>query len=45
MPNRLLMNFAWPTTSRFATHRALPFLTISVASIPRMVRHAVGNEP
>jgi hypothetical protein len=37
MPNKLLMNFTWPTTLPFATHFALPFLNISIASIPERV--------
>jgi hypothetical protein len=44
MPNKLLTNITWPITSPFATHLALPFLTISIASIPRKVRHAVSSE-
>jgi hypothetical protein len=45
MPNKLLMKFTWPATLPLATHFALPFLNISIASIPRKVRHAVGSEP
>ena len=44
-PNNLLTNFAYPTTSSFATHLALPFLTISIASIPRRILQAVCKEP
>jgi hypothetical protein len=45
MPNKPLMKFTWPTTLPLATHFALPFLNISIASIPRKMRHAVGSEP
>jgi hypothetical protein len=45
MPNKLLMNFTWPTTLPFATRFALPFLNISITSIPRKMRHPVGSEP
>jgi hypothetical protein len=44
MPNKLLMNITWPTTSPFATCFALPFLIISIASMPRKVRHAAGSD-
>jgi hypothetical protein len=44
-PNSLLMNRAWATISPLITHRALPFLIILTASIPRNVRYAVQNEP
>jgi len=43
--NKLLMNCAWPTGSPLAIHLTLPFLTMSIASIPRKVRHAVASEP
>jgi hypothetical protein len=29
----------------FAIHLTLPFLTISIASMPRSVRHGVAKEP
>ena len=45
MPNNAQMNFAWPTESFLATRLTLPFLTISIASIPCKVFHAVQNEP
>jgi hypothetical protein len=43
--NNLPMNFAWAMGSLLASHLTLPFLTMSIASIPRKVRHAVGSEP
>jgi hypothetical protein len=45
MPNNAQMNFAWPTESLLANRLTLPFLTISIASIPCNVLHAVQNEP
>jgi hypothetical protein len=44
-PNNAQMNFAWPTESLLANRLTLPFLTISIASIPCNVLHAVQNEP
>jgi hypothetical protein len=43
--NNALMNFARPAGSPLATHLTLPFLIMSIASIPRNVRHAVASEP
>lgn len=45
MPNSFSTNFSWATVSPFATRLALPFLIMSIASIPRSVRQAVGTEP
>jgi hypothetical protein len=35
MPNSLPMNFTWAITLHFATLLALPFLLMSIASMPR----------
>jgi hypothetical protein len=45
IPNSFSTNFICAIVSPFATRLALPFLIISIASIPRSVRQAVGNEP
>ena len=45
IPNSLSTNFICATVSPFATRLALPFLIISIASIPRRVRQAVGTDP
>ncbi len=34
MPNKAQTNFDWPTESLLANRLTLPFLTISIASIP-----------
>jgi hypothetical protein len=45
IPNKAQMNLAWPTESLLLNHLTLPFLTISIASIPCKVFQAVQNEP
>jgi hypothetical protein len=41
MSNSLLMNFTWATTSPLPALLTLPFRIMSIASMPRKVRHAV----
>jgi len=45
IPNSLLMNFIWATTSPLAALLTLPFRIMSIASMPRNVRHAVRTDP
>ena len=45
IPNSFSTNFICATVSPFATRLALPFLIMSIASIPRSVLQAVRTDP